>query len=361
MKHYTFIFILSTISIISCYTTNSKYISFFSSSSNSPPSNKFLQVLSSKYNKRLSSYYSDSSISIKYSNYTITNSNIYQTFYSKSKNTLTMDKEFVLSTENLSNDPYYQDVYQNIKSKKHQLAIKILTEVNKNKNSKFFYFFRNLFNISINLPVLFQWSTLNSFSSYYLINNTISALSQYKKEYNDLRRLIFTLPYKKEFIGSFLYGDYIWAINVVNSFGIEYKDNIYLIPGTETINYLGANEKRDLTINIEKEDKNKITLFISSKKINFIEKYDKIFFNLGVVVDEEFFGIEKCSDVRTELFNLDEIQQEILDINFLFENNYEIDNENEIDIISKYLMQKIELLTIVEECIIENKKIKTEL
>lgn len=359
MKHYSLIFILSTISIIFCYTTNSKYISFYTFSNS--PSNEFLQVLSNKYNKRLKSFYSDSSVTIKYSNYTITNCNIYQTYYSQSKNTLTIDKDFVLSTKNLNNDLYYQDVYQNIKSKKHQLAIKILTEVNKNKNSKFFYFFRNLFNISINLPVLFQWSTLNAFSTYNLINSTISSLSQYKKEYNDLRRLIFILDNKKEFIGSFLYGDYIWAINVVNSFGIEYKNDIYLIPGTETINYIGVNDKRDSFVFIEKEDKNKITLSISSKELNIIEKFDKIFFGLGGVVDEEFFPIENCNDVKGELFNLDEVKQEILDINLLFENSYEIDNENEIGIISKYLMQKVELLTIIQDCIIENNKIKTEL
>ena len=92
------------------------------------------------------------------------------------------------------------------------IALYILSEINKETNSKFFYFFLNI--IYKSSPILYNYEIIEYLKGDELYDLISSDISQLKKSYNDLRRLIFSYDedFKKEFIGSFLFGDYIWAM-----------------------------------------------------------------------------------------------------------------------------------------------------
>jgi hypothetical protein len=63
-------------------------------------------------------------------------------------------------------------------------------------------------------PILNEYYSLDLFKEDETFKNLISEINLYKKSYNDMRRLVFSHGenLKNEFIGSFLLGDYLWAL-----------------------------------------------------------------------------------------------------------------------------------------------------
>jgi hypothetical protein len=92
------------------------------------------------------------------------------------------------------------------------LAVFILSEIHQGRNSIFFNFFRNL-NFH-KIPILYEYRSLEIFKEHIFFNQTLAKSDYYKKNYKDLRRLVFSHgeEIKTDFIGSFLFGDYLWAM-----------------------------------------------------------------------------------------------------------------------------------------------------
>jgi hypothetical protein len=93
------------------------------------------------------------------------------------------------------------------------LALFLLVEINKGKDSLFYYYLRNFLSVFKKIPMLYDYGSLNLFKNEEGISQINEALKQRKKIYNDLRRLLFSHgeAIKNQFVGSFLYGDYLWA------------------------------------------------------------------------------------------------------------------------------------------------------
>jgi hypothetical protein len=130
------------------------------------------------------------------------------------------------------------------------LTLYILSEINSGTESKFYYFLRNL-PIS-KIPILHEHSVLDLFKEDEAYSRLNKDIEHYKKSYNELRRLVFSYgeQLKNQFIGAFLFGDYLWALyvfifqyffirNNVKHFSIRSNNTHYLIPGTEYLQLTG--------------------------------------------------------------------------------------------------------------------------
>ena len=66
----------------------------------------------------------------------------------------------------------------------------------------------------IKTPILYEYLTLDLFKEDESFKNLIEEIKYNKKYYNELRSLVFShgKEIKDKFIGSFLLGDYLWAL-----------------------------------------------------------------------------------------------------------------------------------------------------
>lgn len=66
----------------------------------------------------------------------------------------------------------------------------------------------------IKIPILYDIQTLEILKDVEFFNSTLSKSEFYKHNYKDLRGLLFSLgdDLRSDFIGSFLFGDYLWAM-----------------------------------------------------------------------------------------------------------------------------------------------------
>lgn len=92
------------------------------------------------------------------------------------------------------------------------MALFLLSEINIWGKSDFINYIKTL---PINkTPLLYEFYSLNLFRQDETFSNVIDQINKYKNSYNDMRRLVFSHgeQIKEEFIGSFLLGDYLWAV-----------------------------------------------------------------------------------------------------------------------------------------------------
>jgi hypothetical protein len=157
---------------------------------------------------------------------------------------------FIISTKNLAKSSYYDEIFSKIKNPSDALAIFILHELDKGGSSNFVNFFKNLpISSELSTPLLYDQTSISYFSGLDIHDKLQKELNQYKKSYNDLRRFIYSYgdEFRNDFIGSFLYGDYLWALYIVNSHSLKVGEEIYLIPGTEYLTLFGMyNLHRDI-------------------------------------------------------------------------------------------------------------------
>lgn len=92
------------------------------------------------------------------------------------------------------------------------IALYILSEIHLDKQSIFYNFLRNL--PLLKNPILHEHSVLDLFKEDETYSELLKQIEKYKKSYNELRSLVFSYgkDVKNEFIGSFLFGDYLWAL-----------------------------------------------------------------------------------------------------------------------------------------------------
>lgn len=77
-------------------------------------------------------------------------------------------------------------------------------------NSDFLLYFKNIPNES---PLIYDYNYLQVLSDTPIYENIENQIKELKRDYIDIRGLIFSLgeKFKNKFFGSFLFGDYIWA------------------------------------------------------------------------------------------------------------------------------------------------------
>jgi hypothetical protein len=120
--------------------------------------------------------------------------------------------DFVISDQILKNSIYYDTIFSKIKYKEDALAMFILSEIKKEQSSIFYFYFLNL--LEKRSPILYDYEDIQLLESDQIYMRLSEDTSRLKSAYIDLRRLVFSYDaeFRNEFIGSFLYGDYLWAL-----------------------------------------------------------------------------------------------------------------------------------------------------
>jgi hypothetical protein len=83
------------------------------------------------------------------------------------------------------------------------------------QSSLFYFYFLNL--LEKKSPILFDYEDIQLLESEEIYNSINKDVMKLKSAYKDLRSLVFSYDsdFRNEFIGSFLFGDYLWALYIV--------------------------------------------------------------------------------------------------------------------------------------------------
>ena len=251
----------------------------------------------------------------------------------KKGNKAKVNKRIVISTEMLNEEEYYDKVYRIIKSNKHKLALKILSEIHKGKQSLYYPYLSILLLNTKEIPLFYHFNHLKEYRQYKLIEDVMNTINKYKVDYIELRRVIYPLQQSTNFIGDFIFGDFLWAMHIVDSFSLSYNDNTYLIPGIET-----AFNKQ---INIISNEKNTIELFIINRNDNSIYYIEKLFRTFGRITS---YNKIDCDSLQDKNYS-----QEEFNTKYLLERNEE-SNDKELNNIRQILSTKLAIIKHITEC-----------
>ncbi len=107
---------------------------------------------------------------------------------------------------------YYDKIFSKIKNIEDAIALFILSEVNKEQSSIFYFYFLNM--LDKKSPLIYDYDDIELLDKEPIYDSITKDISKLKSSYNDLRRLLFSysVDFREEFIGSFLFGDYLWAL-----------------------------------------------------------------------------------------------------------------------------------------------------
>ena len=252
----------------------------------------------------------------------------------KMGNKAKMNKRIVISTEMINEDEYYDIVYKIIKSDKHRLALKILSEIHKGNKSLYYPYLSILLLNTKEIPLFYQFNNLKEYKQYKLVEDIMNTIKKYKVDYIELRRVIYPLLHSTHFIGDFIFGDFLWAMHIVDSFSLTYNSNTYLIPGIET--------ELNKHINIIINEKNTIefTMVNNNNSINYI---DNVFRTFGLIASNTMI------DCGSSLQENNNYSQEEFTIKYLLERNEE-NKDKELNNIRQFLISKLSLLNHIAEC-----------
>ncbi len=81
--------------------------------------------------------------------------------------------------------------------------------MNKNQESDFYYYLRNIPTV---LPNLYDFDTLDNFKEEETHSKLQYMVNSLKLSYNELRKLLYSNDEFKDLCGEFIFGDYIWAM-----------------------------------------------------------------------------------------------------------------------------------------------------
>lgn len=128
--------------------------------------------------------------------------------------------EYVISMKLLTESPYFESIYSKVKDSgkynkinvENSLALCLLSEVYKKDKSKFYYYIMNI--LSYFSPYLYEYDSIEFLKPDNVYKKLNADIAIYKQNYNDLRRLVYSYgdEFRNNFIGSFLFGDYLWAL-----------------------------------------------------------------------------------------------------------------------------------------------------
>ena len=105
-------------------------------------------------------------------------------------------------------------------------------------------------------PIGFSDDLLNLLKIDESFDLTKKRITQFKKSFNDLRKLVYSLPakIKERFIGKLSFNDYIWARLIfifihrwiIDSRAVIIQGKKYLVPGADFINHLDISHSGSL-------------------------------------------------------------------------------------------------------------------
>lgn len=97
----------------------------------------------------------------------------------------------------------------------NKLAMQILNFIHQGHQTFFYYYLRNM--PKYKTPIMYDQKALDLFKEDELYEELDRQLAKYKESYNDLRKLVYSHGdvFRKKFIGSFLLGDYLWALYII--------------------------------------------------------------------------------------------------------------------------------------------------